>query len=346
MITELHGYLYNGKTSKREQACLVINDAGLVRCDMLLEESIHFNDINISSRVGNTARYLDFADNRRFETLNNDQVDSLCQQWKSSKTGIAHRLERNLALVAIAVIVLSIGSFATVKWGIPAASGPITTLIPTSLDKHLGKQTLALMDGNMMQESTLPVEKQQELQTLFSTLTTNDDKLNLLFRDIKDTPNAFALPDGTIVMTDKLVDISENNEQLASILLHEIAHVQERHTIQGLVRQSSLSILLILVSGDINTASTMLVLLPTWIAKAQYSQSLEWDADTYALKQMQQRNMDTNAFSNIMAILEASAPEEQNDDDNTDNQEIDKLFDYLSSHPTSDKRIARFRTKR
>lgn len=51
------------------------------------------------------------------------------------------------------------------------------------------------------------------------------------FRVLRDPmPNAFALPNGTIYVNSGLLSLLENEDQLASVLAHEITHVTDRHT--------------------------------------------------------------------------------------------------------------------
>ncbi len=50
------------------------------------------------------------------------------------------------------------------------------------------------------------------------------------FQVLKDPmPNAFALPNGTIYVHTGLLSLLENEDQLASVLAHEITHVTDRH---------------------------------------------------------------------------------------------------------------------
>lgn len=348
--SKINGFLYDGQTSGRTAVDLVVDKQGKVFCDGRHMGDLEFIDVEVSSRIGNSARYLTLGDGFRFETLDNDAVDQLCDRWHPASHGLADRLERNMKLVAVAVLVISLGSIAFVRYGIPALSKPIAALIPESFDQHLGRQTLESMDGVFFQASQVEDSRQQTLKQRFQTiLPAADDserEYQLLFRSARGMPNALALPNGTVILTDELVELADNDEQLLSILLHEIAHVDQRHSIQMLVRQTSLSVLILLITGDVSTASSTVLLLPAWIAQASYSQGLETAADTYALEQMKARNMDTNAFADIMEKLGAvskSTADGKNAADK-DNQES-SILDYLSSHPATEQRIERFRTE-
>lgn len=342
---KISGYLYDGQTSGRAAVDLVVDSQGRVFCHQATLADIEFIDVEVSSRVGNSARYLTLGDGFRFETLDNDSVDQLCNRWHPASHGLADRLERNMKLVAVAILVISAGSIMFVRYGIPALSTPIAAMVPESFDQHLGQQTLESMDGIFFQKSKVEDSRQQTLRRHFQTLVPatadSQGRFQLLFRSARGMPNALALPDGTVILTDALVELADNDEQLLSILLHEIAHVDQRHSIQMLVRQTSLSVLILLITGDVSTASSTVLLLPAWIAQASYSQGLETAADTYALEQMQARDMDTNSFADIMEKL-AAIGSSTTDSDNKESS----ILDYLSSHPTTEQRIERFRTEK
>jgi predicted Zn-dependent protease len=62
----------------------------------------------------------------------------------------------------------------------------------------------------------------------------NPNELSFSFGIVDDpTLNAFALPDGTVVVHTGLLAVLENEAQLASVLGHEISHVTHRHGYRG-----------------------------------------------------------------------------------------------------------------
>lgn len=335
--TSVSGYLYDGETSARTAATLNVDQQGTATVDVALDISDHFARVVVSSRIGNSARYLTFSSGQRFETVENGAIDALCLQWQSNKHGMADRLERNMSVVFVAILVVLVGGFAFVKYGIPALSKPITASIPLSIDKRLGSDTLEAMDRRFVKPSKLSEQRQQALRALFSgSLQNTDGDYQLLLRNTGKMANAFALPNGTVVMTDALVELADNDVQLQSIMLHEIGHVEHRHSMQMLVQQAGLSLVLLLITGDVSAASNIIILLPGWLAQASYSQSLEWEADTYALEEMQRRELDTNAFANIMSKLDKQAGAKTGEES--------EIFHYMSTHPPTSERIARFRT--
>ncbi len=76
------------------------------------------------------------------------------------------------------------------------------------------------------------------------------------FKVVNDsTPNAFALPGGSIAITRGLLVNLENEAQLAAVLGHEVGHVTARHAVQGIQRGMLLNLGLVLLSETTGTAA-------------------------------------------------------------------------------------------
>ncbi len=74
-----------------------------------------------------------------------------------------------------------------------------------------------------------------------------------------DTINAFSAPDGYVFITRGLYDLATNDELLAGILAHEIAHITERHALGIIERDEAFSgakSLLVMYSGDAREAQS------------------------------------------------------------------------------------------
>jgi predicted Zn-dependent protease len=81
---------------------------------------------------------------------------------------------------------------------------------------------------------------QQYVQQIGAALAAKSERPNLpwAFRVVDDpTPNAFALPGGFIFVTRGLLDLMDNEAELASVLGHEIGHVTARHSVQQMSQQ-------------------------------------------------------------------------------------------------------------
>lgn len=68
-----------------------------------------------------------------------------------------------------------------------------------------------------------------------------------VFQD--DTPNAFAIPGGKIGVHTGLLDVSDNQDQLAAVLGHEVAHVLARHSNERASAQQATGLALAVAQG-------------------------------------------------------------------------------------------------
>jgi predicted Zn-dependent protease len=81
---------------------------------------------------------------------------------------------------------------------------------------------------------------QNYLQNVGAALAAKSERPNLpwTFRAVDDpSPNAFALPGGYIFVTRGLLDLMNNEAELASVVGHEIGHVTARHSVQQMSQQ-------------------------------------------------------------------------------------------------------------
>jgi predicted Zn-dependent protease len=99
---------------------------------------------------------------------------------------------------------------------------------------------------------------------------------------IKDdnTLNAFATPGGHIYVFSGLIKYLDNEDQLAGVLGHEIAHADKRHTTKQLQTQYGLSLLLSVALG--NNPGT-LAQIATSLATLKFGRDAEKEADDFSV---------------------------------------------------------------
>jgi len=360
------GYYYDGHTARAHTAELHVNNRGELELNPGLRPATAFTDITISSQVGNTPRRIKFSDGGLFETTDHESVDQWLKSWNRSP-GWTHHLESKMAyaLSALFLVVAFIG--VSITWGIPWSSKYIAEALPASITASLGDSALESLDKLVFYPSKLSPERTAELQAQFLELLPPESKryeYQLLFRGGgKIGPNAFALPNGTIIMTDELVAIAKLDEELHAIVLHEIGHLHHRHSLRQIITHTSLVALTTTLIGDITAAGTLIAGIPNVLMEAGFSREMETEADTYALQQMQKIGLDTEHFANIMERLQLatfndedneqrknnkgnidnSAADDQDDQDDKNPLNMSKALDFFSSHPLTKDRIARFR---
>jgi Zn-dependent protease with chaperone function len=144
-------------------------------------------------------------------------------------------------------------------------------------------------------------------------------------------PNAFALPDGTVVATDELVELAHDDEEVLAVLAHEIGHVHHRHSLRMALQSSTVLLLISAYLGDVTQLTTISTALPGVYANASYSRELETEADTFALAYLDQNGIPHRRFADILRALQGQS-----------GTDPDRGMQYLASHPPTSERIARF----
>jgi Zn-dependent protease with chaperone function len=244
-----------------------------------------------------------------------------------------HRLESNLVYAIFAVAVTAGFSWGMVSHGIPWLAEQAAYALPQGVDRKLGQGTLDALDHSVFKASSLSQEKRAQLSRRFLQMTRGlkgGEDYRLEFRGGgKIGANAFALPSGIVVVTDELVELSENDDEVIAVLAHEIGHLEYRHSLRMVMQDSALALVISAVTGDPFSASTLAVALPTVLVHASYSRDFETEADDYAYDYLTEQQIPTQSFANILIRLGGDS-------------ETASMAEFLSSHPGTGERLRRF----
>mgnify|MGYP000604434010 FL=1 len=155
--------------------------------------------------------------------------------------------------------------------------------------------------------------------------------VQLVFRSSELGANAFALSAGTIIVLDDLVRLTTTEEQLDSILLHELGHVQHQHVMKVLVRSSLLSVTVAALTGESSGIIDNLTGLGVFVANNGQSQDAEREADSFASYSMIELHGSNQAMIEMFELL------------GKDSDGHAELPTWLSSHPELGERIESLR---
>lgn len=175
--------------------------------------------------------------------------------------------------------------------GVPLAARAVLPAIPAGVDAAIGERALDSLEGHLLRPSRLPAERRQRLrQAIDHALAAQPAGTvpphRIEFRDADIGPNAFALPGGTVVVLDDLVQMLDGDEDtLVGVVAHEIGHVRHRHGMRMLLQASAVGVLASAVVGDFNG---LLATVPIWLGQAAYSRDAEREADADAARILKQ----------------------------------------------------------
>lgn len=321
------GLWHDGGSSASTPAKLTWQSDRLRVAGAGVERDYTLDAVRVSARVGNIPRRLDLPDGSCFETLDNDAVDALFHGGSQ----LAHRLESRASWALAALLCTGLVVWAMVAFGIPYLAERVAYALPAKTESGIGTQTLQALDKLAFMPTRLPAEQQARGRRLLAALP--DEATRLEFRAMKDDiANAFALPGGVIVVTDRLVELADKDAELQAVLAHELGHVHHRHSLRSWLQNSATALLTAAVLGDVSSISANVAVLPTLLLQGHYSRAFETQADDFAAQLLQARGVKPCHLGVALRKLEAAMA----DDDDDGN-----LPDFLSTHPSTDARVER-----
>ncbi len=140
----------------------------------------------------------------------------------------------------------------------------------------------------------------------------------------KDDVNAFALPNGHLVIYSGLIKNSDNQEELSGVVGHEIAHINLNHVMKKLVKEIGLSVLISMTTG--NSGYEVIKETAKMLSSSAFDRSLEKEADIKAVDYLVQAKINPEPFAEFLFKL--------SDEENT----ATKYLTWISTHPDSRER--------
>ena len=158
--------------------------------------------------------------------------------------------------------------------------------------------------------------------------------------DAPDVVNAFCLPGGKVIVYTGLLSLVDNDDQLAVVIGHELAHATCRHGAERVIQQIGADLLVkgadVLLGTQVENAQTRSLVLAGLGMGAQvgvllpYSRSQEDEADEWGLRYMHAAGYDPHAAPHFWSAMIAQGGRPG-------------VPEFLSTHPDPEKRLARMR---
>jgi predicted Zn-dependent protease len=206
--------------------------------------------------------------------------------------------------------------------------------IPHELDLMLGKQSKTFIEENTSQfkiiepeEAPYAYERIEAIrdEILASGLVENKDKFNWELRIVQDDSvlNAFCLPGGYIYVYTGLIKYLNSEAALAGVIGHEMAHADQRHSVQQMVKNMGLGLLTQYIFGVDNSG---LVNIGANLLSLSFSRNDESEADALSVKYLYQTNYDARGAAHFFEQIEKD-------------QKNEGMLEFASTHPNPENRV-------
>lgn len=324
---------FDGRSARRHTVSLSFRDARLHMAGETAQRDAPLAELRISEPMGAAPRLITFADGGFCEVRDQAGLARLL-----AATGHRDRAHvrwqfdwRTVAATCAAFVVLALAGY---FYGLPLGARLAAPAVPERAVKLISEQTLEFIDDHLMAPSKLPQEEVEPLIRRFAAMRAPHGEAiahRVLFRDGGKAigANAFALPDGTLVVTDQLFKLAGSQDEVVAVLAHELGHTAERHGMRMVLQGSAVGMFLTFYIGDVGT---LLAAAPAALLQARYSRGMESEADAYGAAMLRENGLSPALLASMLERLEKSHAGKGGE-----------VPDYLSSHPDTAARIRALR---
>lgn len=320
---------FDGRSSRRHDAELDIKDGVVTLTGAFGRRDVAFDAVVVDEAMAAAPRVLRFADGAYCEIVDHPAIDLALKDagWREGTVAsVQKRWHWAAGAVASFAGLMALTYFMLLPW----LAEHLAPRLPDGFASALSDHTLAQLDKTALQASKLPLARQQAIAEQLAALATGNQAwpaYRLHFRSApRIGPNAFALPDGQIVLLDELVSLAENDQQVLAVLVHELGHVHHFHGMRQLLQSTIVSFVAGAWFGDISSIAASLGALAL---ESRYSREFEREADDYAARRLNANGIGADKLAQILTRLEADYQR----------RHADGPPGFFSSHPEVAERV-------
>jgi Zn-dependent protease with chaperone function len=334
---------FDGRSSKAHAVQLQFTGDQLLIVGDTIERSVKISDVQWPERTRHGKRIAHLSGGGLVQTDDSTAWDAW-QLAHGRHDTLVVKMQQNWRAVLVSMMMLVALLGGVYMWGLPMLADAAVSATPLAIDVSLGESALEAIDKSLMLPSQLSATELRQIELTWKQAADalppgKAPKWTLVFRKSRIGPNAFALPGGTIVMTDELVKLVDGDTQvLTAVLAHELGHVEHRDGLRMLVQVAVLGSISSMLLGDF---STVLAAAPALLGQAQYSREAEHQADVYSLSVLKAAHI---APSSMVTLFDKLAEQRSKDKPKANEKPEESLLGIaFASHPTDAERIAFFK---
>lgn len=330
---------FDGRTSRRHSVTADVRD-GMLHVAGEATFAVPLDAARLRPRVGRAPVRIELPDGG----LLVGALAEIAAALPRPRENLPDRLERHPVVVLVALIGLPILIVLAFRTAIPWLARQASRRMPVAVEARIGAESLGILDQYVFHASIVASERQAVLRTGFDALGRNPNvSAALEFRDGGALgANAFALPGGTIIVTDQLANLLSDDQVLA-VLAHELGHVEHHHGMQAFSEHSLIAILITIVSGDASGATLAAATAPAVLAQTKYSRDHEREADAFAITLLRRAGRSPADLGAALRTLEHAAGVDVvaagSPSPGPRGSWMWRALGYLSTHPVTEDRI-------
>jgi len=184
------------------------------------------------------------------------------------------------------------------------------------VNKKLGEIILKNFEGKIIKDKSV-LHAVDSIKSRLCRKNKIDEKTIKIYIIKSEEINAFALPDRYLLLNSKLISECENEEALAGVIAHELAHISQNHVNKKLVKEIGAAVLASIMSnGGQNEVISQLIQV---ITSKAYDRGIESEADLLASNYLCKAGIDAKPFEDFLRKL--------------NNNETSEAEKWLSTHP-------------
>lgn len=327
-------YPFSNSTAYEVEA-LLENGQLVIHYDQNRAARCALDNVSLSTQIPGVPVQATLPSGERFVPHSPDFI------WPISahRQGMA-KFERHYGMILSALLLTPLLVYVLLFKVTPMAAVLIVDYVPDSIVETMGEQSMYVVEENFLSPSALPPQTQQEIHAIWEdalvkvALSQKQYQLGI-YASEHFGANAFALPHGQVVITDDLISaLKDNPDAIRAVLLHEIGHVEGKHSIRLAAQAFAGTIAMSFIFGDMEGILELLIGSGNLIMGAQFSQKMEWEADNFALERLTQLGHSNTDFADALKHLKTLS---ETDKDPT--SERAQWLEYLSTHPSLEARI-------
>jgi len=180
----------------------------------------------------------------------------------------------------------------------------ISTPEEISLGNNIHQQ---LMQQYNLSNQTAKAERVRRIGQRLAQVSDRQDYQYEFFLIDKDEMNAFTIPGGRIYIFSGLMDKLDTDDQIASVLAHEIGHCSARHTVKKFQAAMGYDLIGSIILGQVGNGAKEIASMSSnmimSVVFSAYGRQDEYEADRLGIKYLHLSRYDPNASVTTLKVL-------------------------------------------